>query len=73
MKPGSPAASIIGGTGLLANAAWGISEGRLPTTNQMVGDIDVAETPKLFWAYILSIGAVGLAGLIWGLITIFRR
>jgi len=32
----------IGGTGLLAIAAWGISQGRLPTTNQMVGDIDVA-------------------------------
>ena len=73
MKTGGPIGKIIGGTGLLAIATWGISEGRLPTTNQMIGDIDVAETPRLFWAYILNIGAVGPAGLIWGLITNIRR
>ncbi len=73
MNRGSPVASIIGGTGLIAIAVWGISQGRLPTVNQMIGDIDVAETPRLFWAYIISIGAIGLVGLIWGLIKYFRQ
>ncbi len=73
MNTGGSAGKIIGGAGLIAIAAWGASEGRMPTVNQMIGDITAAETPRLFWSYILSIGALGLAGLIWGLITSFRR
>ena len=73
MNTGGPAGKIIGGGGLLAIATWGISQGRLPTANQMIGDINATDTPRLFWTYVTSIGALGLAALIWGLITNFRR
>ena len=73
MNTGGPAGKIIGGCGLIAIATWGISEGRLPTANQMVGDITLTDTPRLFWGYVGSIGGLGVAALVWGLITNFRR
>lgn len=73
MKRGSPAAGVIGGTIILALDAWGISRGRLPLKGRFDDVIDVTETPRLFWGYAISLGAVGAAALIWGLVRGLRR
>lgn len=73
MRATGPGSKIIGGAGVIATAVWGISEGRMPTLNQMIGDITATETPRIFWGYIISLLTIGAAGLIWGVITSFRR
>jgi len=73
MKRGSPAGKIIGGALLLALDAWSISIGHLPLKGNFSTTIDVADTPRLFWAYAISLAVIGVAAVSWGIIGSMRR
>lgn len=67
MVRGGPEASIVGGVLLVLLDAYGVSDGRLPLKGRFDAAIDLAENPKIFWAYAACLGAIGISAIIWGL------
>lgn len=67
MSRGSPEASIVGGIFLILLDAYGILEGRLPLKGRFDTAVDLAQNPRLFWAYSTCLGVIGIAAILWGL------
>ena len=58
---------IWGGILLLLLVAYGLLEGRLPLKGRTDTAVDLVENPRLFWAYAISLGVIGVAAIIWGI------